>query len=242
MFLKPEISILFPIRNSRKNKIELELLHHSLNSILQQSFLDFELIVTDEQSCPLSTQICQTLEKSNAHLKYVPCNHRIKTQKEYFKLAFGVCSGHYLCFTEEDGLWHPDTLLVLYNTLIHHHLKTGMIYAHLEYSNTTESNDFIKCAFLAKRALFMKEDEKLAQFIKENDGKLWRNITAYYPTASANVKINTAQDGLNQHFSSANTDLYSLKNRLFYRPKGPRKWAITLWRNIQILKNKLSRS
>ena len=54
---KPRISIGLPVYNGEK------LLHKSIDSILSQTFTDFELIISDNASTDSTSVICKEYEK-----------------------------------------------------------------------------------------------------------------------------------------------------------------------------------
>ncbi len=105
-----KISVIVPIYNVEKY------LHRCVDSILAQTFTDFEVLLIDDGSADSSGNICD---------EYADRNYRIKTihQKNQGVTAArwnGVINskGHYICFVDADDTLPEDSLGTLYNMAI----------------------------------------------------------------------------------------------------------------------------
>ncbi|MBR1420591.1 MAG: glycosyltransferase [Selenomonadaceae bacterium] len=104
----PQISVIVPLYNARR------FLRTCIESILQQTFEDFELIVVDDQS-------------TDGSLDFVRENYsdpRIKTFQNIKNLGdagtrnagLGISKGKYIYFMDDDDAIFPQTLETLFNT------------------------------------------------------------------------------------------------------------------------------
>lgn len=108
----PEISVIVPVYNVEKY------LEKCIDSILNQTFKDFELILINDGSTDNSGEICNhyanidnrihVINKENGGLSDAR-NHGIK-----------IASGKYLCFIDSDDYIHPQMLEILYQDILKH--------------------------------------------------------------------------------------------------------------------------
>lgn len=117
MHKKPLISIIIPVYNREK------LLAFTLNSIIQQSFVDWECIIVDDQSTDGTFLVMQ---------QYQILDSRIKIYSRPFQLRKGANScrnygflqtnGTYIKWFDSDDIMLPMHLEICYNTLINNDL------------------------------------------------------------------------------------------------------------------------
>ena len=102
MQIQPKISIIVPVYNSEKY------LPETAQSILKQSFSDFELILVDDGSKDGSGKICDQLAAKDTRVKVI------------HKTNGGICSarnaglkmaaGEYIAFCDNDDIYLPELL------------------------------------------------------------------------------------------------------------------------------------
>ena len=104
----PMISVIVPIYNVEKY------VHESIESILNQTFIDFELIIVDDASPDGSLEICQELAQYDT---------RIKIIRHTYNQGLGAARntgmyqsrGKYIAFLDSDDLMVPTALETFYN-------------------------------------------------------------------------------------------------------------------------------
>lgn len=100
---KKKVSIIIPIYNS-----ELYL-HKTVNSVLNQTYKDWEIILIDDASTDNSWKIIKD---------YIAKDTRIRTHRLDFNIGTGgarnkgieLAEGRYIAFLDSDDLWHPNKL------------------------------------------------------------------------------------------------------------------------------------
>ena len=100
---KPLVSIGFPVYNGEKY------LRISIESILNQSYNDFELIISDNGSTDRTENICRAYARSDSRIQY----HRHSTNKGAafnFNYTFQIASGKYFKWAAHDDILIPDFL------------------------------------------------------------------------------------------------------------------------------------
>jgi len=104
----PKISIIIPTYN------RADLLPRAINSVLNQTFKDFELFIVDDGSTDNTKEVVNLFVKKDNRIKYIyqknsggaanPKNNAIK-----------YCSGKYIAYLDHDDEWFPTKLEKQYN-------------------------------------------------------------------------------------------------------------------------------
>ncbi|MAJ68278.1 MAG: glycosyltransferase [Alteromonadaceae bacterium TMED7] len=96
------LSVIVPVHNSGKY------LEKCLNSILEQSFTDFELIVINDGSTDNSAEIIESYSKKDARVKVI--NNEIATGSPGTprNQALEICQGKFVGFVDSDDWIEPD--------------------------------------------------------------------------------------------------------------------------------------
>lgn len=99
---KPKISIVVPSYN------RAEFIPATIDSILQQSFQDFELIFIDDGSTDNTTQIMKKYTDSDYRVKYFKqVNSERAVARSY---GISLATGDFVCLVDSDDLWYPNKL------------------------------------------------------------------------------------------------------------------------------------
>lgn len=227
MIIRPEISVIFAL-----DVYEADLLRRSIESILCQSFPDFELILIDDQNCPYSTKICQEYACQDARVKHVESIQSFKSCAERYNHGVTLSSGNFLCFMSKNDEWFPNALAVLYKRINDKNLPCKMAYANLNYpmSLQVKKNDvwfmqrikyehlFAKSALIIKRAVFLTLGgyQEHPAFKDTYAWDLWKCVIRYYPIAPVTAIIGTTQEVLKNQSDFPllkHSQSYSVKNQ-----------------------------
>ncbi len=104
----PKISIIVPIYNAEK------FLHKCINSILCQTFSDFELILVDDGSPDNSGKICDEYERRDHRVTVIhKKNGGVSSARN---AGIEVAKGEYICFVDSDDYVERDYIECLVNT------------------------------------------------------------------------------------------------------------------------------
>ena len=98
-----KISIGFPIYNGDK------LLHEKLDSILSQTFTDFELIISDNASTDKTSEICKEYARNDSRIKYIRQKINIGPINNFY-FVLQKANNHYFVWTAADDFWEPTLL------------------------------------------------------------------------------------------------------------------------------------
>jgi len=109
--MPPKVSVIVPNYN------HAAFLRQRINSILNQSYTDFELILLDDKSSDNSPQIIEQY-KNDAHVKHVVLNEKNSGSSFIqWKLGMSLCQGEYIWIAESDDAANEELLATLVKTL-----------------------------------------------------------------------------------------------------------------------------
>lgn len=105
----PEISVIVPVY-----KVE-EYLPRCIDSILAQSFTDFELWLVDDGSPDKCGDICESYKQKDARIRVIhKTNGGLSSARN---AALDVCTGRYISFVDSDDWVAPDFLETLHSAV-----------------------------------------------------------------------------------------------------------------------------
>ena len=100
--MNTRISIIVPVYNTG------EILRNTLDSILSQTFVDFEVILVDDGSKDESGRVCdEYASKDERFIVFHKENGGICDARNY---GLSKCNGKYVAFCDHDDLFEPDLL------------------------------------------------------------------------------------------------------------------------------------
>lgn len=108
----PEISVIMPVYNTEET-----FLRHAIESILVQSFADFELIVVNDGANAQTTLVIDKYATEDKRIKVIhnPVNKGVSFARNIGKTQ---AVGEFIMFVDADDLCHPELLQILYQTLV----------------------------------------------------------------------------------------------------------------------------
>lgn len=110
MKITPKISVIVPIYNVEKY------LNQCIESIINQSFTDFELILVDDGSPDNCPQICDEWAKKDSRVKVI---HKVNGGVAHARISgVQIVTGEYVTFVDSDDWVEQDFLKILYNSII----------------------------------------------------------------------------------------------------------------------------
>lgn len=103
---RPKISIIVPIYKAEKY------LDRCINSIINQSYQDFELLLVNDGSPDNSLNICRAWAKKDSRIKVI--NQENQGAQAARKNGFLQSSAFYITFVDADDYLPLDALIALY--------------------------------------------------------------------------------------------------------------------------------
>ena len=104
--MKKFVSIILPVYNSKKYIIK------TINSILSQSYENFELVIIDDCSTDGTYQLIKKIKKNNNKIKLFQTSKNSKTPAIPRNIGLKKSKGEIICFIDSDDLWEKDKLKI----------------------------------------------------------------------------------------------------------------------------------
>lgn len=149
------VSVVVPVYNAE------EYLNRCVDSLLKQTLKEIEIILVDDGSTDLSSQICDEYEKNNSNIKVLhlenggPARARNK--------GIEIATGEYIGFADSDDYCHPEQFEKLYQNAKDNNSDIAMCsffvdsvkglepiiipFKSLYNSNAEIKNDVVKCFY-----------------------------------------------------------------------------------------------
>lgn len=151
------ISIIIPVY-----KVELYI-RNCLNSVLNQTYKDYEVILIDDGSPDACGKICEEYAENRSNWNVV--HQKNAGQAAARNAGLSIAKGDYICFIDSDDSVDPNYLQELYHALI----ETNSNLAICGYQRINESSEIVQ----AERC----ESEKL------DENELWEEIFGHLNNA-----------------------------------------------------------
>lgn len=103
----PEISIIVPVYNPGEEKLT-----RCLNSIIEQTFTDFEVILVDDGSCDGSSEVCDKFCKMDTRFDVIHQENAGVSRAR--NRGIEESSGRYICFIDCDDYVKCEYLEILF--------------------------------------------------------------------------------------------------------------------------------
>ena len=204
----PKVSIGMPVYNG------VESIRRAIDSVLTQTFSDFELIISDNGSTDSTSKICREYEKKDKRIQY------IKQEKNNgwffnFKFVLDLASCKYFVWLADDDYWESTFLEENVNVL---DSKSDVVGSIGIVNYLTESND--------NKTSIQKFKDKFRD--KNSNFKSYRHVAtvsgSYFEKARFYLRFNQAS------FIYAVFRTEKLRRR--WNPKLMTAWDLTLLLNI----------
>lgn len=92
-------------------------LHEQIKSILLQSFADFELVICDDCSTDTTKEIIENYCKLDNRITFCVNESNLGFMKNFEKVI-SLCKGEYIALCDQDDIWMPNHLEILYEKIL----------------------------------------------------------------------------------------------------------------------------
>ena len=98
-----KITVGIPVYNSENS------IRQCINSVLNQTFSEYEIIISDNASTDKTETICKDFAKQNPKIKYIKQPQNLG-YIENFRFILNSCNSKYFVWISADDLWEPSFL------------------------------------------------------------------------------------------------------------------------------------
>lgn len=138
------ISIVLPVYNGEK------FLRESIESVLAQTYVNWELLILDDCSTDSTSKIAEEYVQKDARIKYYRNKENLRLPKNLNK-GFSLAKGSYLTWTSDDNRYRPNALEKMYSAL--------------------NKNEDVQFAFSSFRIMDAKDKDIEMYIVSEKDEK-----------------------------------------------------------------------
>ena len=157
---QPSISITMTTYNGEK------FLQQQIDSILEQSYQDFELIICDDMSTDNTLNIIDTYMKKHLNIELHKNIHRLGSVKNFEK-AITLCKGKYIALSDQDDIWEKNKLEILIHEMkqLEQTDENTPIMIHSDLSMINEDNKTIERSYFKFRNYTLAKTKKLSYIL-----------------------------------------------------------------------------
>jgi glycosyltransferase involved in cell wall biosynthesis len=133
----PEISVILSTYNRNRSQGDCpSLFRRAIDSILAQTFTNFELVLIDDASIDGTPEHCKNYAEKDPRIKFIP--HQLNTQfpAKCYNEGMGKSRGRFIAFMFDDDVWLPHALQDLHDFFLanlQHNPQLGMVYGLVEF-------------------------------------------------------------------------------------------------------------
>jgi glycosyltransferase involved in cell wall biosynthesis len=179
----------------------------AIESVLNQTLRNFELIIWDDGSTDASLEIANNYAQKDSRIHVVSSFHQGQTQS--LKSAFIAAKGKYLAWVDSDDLLAP-TALEETTSILDSHPKIGLVYT--DYQVIDHKNQVRRYGYRCQ--LSYSKEKLLTDFMTFHFRLMRRSV--YEQVSGLDESFERAQDyDLCLRLSEV-TDFYQLKSPLYY--------------------------
>lgn len=128
----PKISIIVPVYNVEKY------IHRCIDSILHQTFKDFELILVDDGSLDNSGKICDEYAKEDDRIKVIHKENGGLSDAR--NVGLDIAQGEYIAFVDSDDWIEKDMYSILYENIRKYNADISICKTRKIFDSTVDNN------------------------------------------------------------------------------------------------------
>ena len=99
-------------------------IHEQIDSILNQTYQDFELIICDDCSTDNTWQILEEYVQKDSRIRIYKNETNLGFKKNFEK-AISLCQGEYVALSDQDDIWMENHLEVLLKNIANYSISCG---------------------------------------------------------------------------------------------------------------------
>ena len=131
--LQPLISVIVPCYNVEKY------LQKCVDSILNQTYRNLEVILVDDGSTDSTPQMCDEYQRKDERVNVI---HKVNGgQSDARNIALDCFKGEYVTFVDSDDYVALDLIETLYDLIVKHNAEMSVMWANMFYEGTEPKED-----------------------------------------------------------------------------------------------------
>lgn len=126
-----KVSVITPVYNTE------EFLRETIESVLNQTYENFEYILIDDCSLDNSAEIIKEYQQSDSRINYIKLNENLGAAVAR-NTGLENAEGRYIAFIDSDDVWHPEKL----EKQLMFMQKYGRAFTYTKYERISEEGEF----------------------------------------------------------------------------------------------------
>ena len=178
------VSIVLPVYNGER------FLSESIDSIIEQTYQNWELIIIDDCSSDSSPDIAKEYVARDSRIKYYRNEHNLKLPRSLNR-GFSLAQGDYLTWTSDDNMYLPEAISRMVSAMDEQHVEFVFATCHVinengeivevwaapqDYQTAIMKGDFVGACFLYTRNVYNTVGEYDANKFLVEDYDYWLRI------------------------------------------------------------------
>lgn len=133
-------SIIIPVFNAE------QFLSSTIKSIIDQSFVDYEILLINDGSTDNSVRICKYWKDRDKRVKFInKANEGVSITRN---LGIKLANGDYLLFVDADDMMNEETLFTLYDFIVNNKKRPEVILSnHARFDSKTKAINNVHCNY-----------------------------------------------------------------------------------------------
>lgn len=151
---KPKVSVIMPVYNTEETYLT-----KSIDSVLNQTYKSFELIIVDDGSCNYIANVCEKFAVKDSRILVLhKDNEGVSSARNY---ALKLIKGEYFTFLDSDDIWGKNFLEDMLFAITNNNLDMVMC----SYSIISESDNLLKEKDITDQLDIMSTSEAINKFL-----------------------------------------------------------------------------
>ena len=210
----PQISVIVPVY-----KVE-NYIHRCIDSILGQTFTDFELILVDDGSPDNCGSICDEYAEKDRRIRVFHQENKGQASARNLALdwVFANSDSEYISFVDSDDWVHPQYLELLYRSLNDCHVNISQC-LHLESDGTAEVPEVgYRCISVSAEQQYIQwysaffwgklYKKNCLEQIRFPEGQIFEDVAVWYKLLFAEKEIAIVQETLYYYYFNAESTVH----------------------------------
>ena len=147
---KPTVSAIIPTYN------RAHLIGRAIQSVLKQTYKDFELIIVDDGSTDNTEDIIKEFQKKDERIKYI-CHDKNKGGSAARNTGIKAARGEYIAFQDSDDEWLPEKLKKQMEIFKDVSVEVGIVYTDMWRITGNKKSYFYSPKIMPKDKIIYKQ-------------------------------------------------------------------------------------
>jgi len=140
-------------------------LKEQINSIFNQTYQNFHLIIINDASTDKSKEIIQEYMKKHKNISYYE-NEKNLGHVKSFERGLSLSRANYIAFCDQDDIWHPEKLELQLNKIKEYDNIPALVHSDLEMID--EKGNTINQSYFGFRGYEFSDKKSLNKIISQN--------------------------------------------------------------------------